>query len=257
MRSSWYYLVWGLACYLFFLLAALPAQWAYGWVEGVIKPARLTGISGTLWAGEFQTLEFGKGRVGPGQWRVRLQRLLSGRLGVDFSLGVVSGGPFVCGQMGLVGVSALFLQDLTVRLQLEELKEFVPWLLPGTKGRFQGRLEELIADESGLLALRGQGEVAGLHLGSPLEVALGDLTGEAVTGDHRGLLLRMAERESAPLRLQATLRVQPDGQYRLRGMAAVKNLTDERLAGFLRMMGTMDPKGQVNLNESGKLPGFL
>ncbi|MEO5330612.1 MAG: type II secretion system protein N [Magnetococcus sp. YQC-5] len=250
-----HYATWGVLCYGVFLVVSMPAQWVVGLVSPYLTPIHLTGISGSIWSGGIQTIELGKLRVGPGQWRVRLTSLLRGRLGLDFSVGEERIGPYLQGRGGLIGGTALFLEGLTFQMAMVDVRNFVPMVPSESKGRIQGRLEELVVNRSGVLALRGRGEVIGLFIGSPLNLEVGDFTGEASTGDDRGVLLRLADRKG-PWRLQATVRIQPDGQYRLRGVTSLGDPSNERLAGYLRMLGPLDSMGRVHLNESGRLPGF-
>ncbi|MBF0192821.1 MAG: hypothetical protein HQL99_17040, partial [Magnetococcales bacterium] len=61
--------VFGVVCYGLFLGMQMPARWAFERVAPWVAPVRLSGLSGTVWSGEFASLEWGSARFGPGSWR--------------------------------------------------------------------------------------------------------------------------------------------------------------------------------------------
>ncbi|MBF0179569.1 MAG: type II secretion system protein N [Magnetococcales bacterium] len=250
------YLAWGAACYLVCLLVLLPARWLQDrfFHAGGASPVRLTGVTGTLWSGAFHAMEVEGVAVGPGAWRLRSGFGVPGWLGMAFALGAPGSGLHVEGVAGPVGVSALFLAKVTLHATVERVRAIFPWwVIPGSRGALQGTLEELVFSfSSGVLVLRGAGVVEGLFLGPPFALALGDFTGRAASGEEGEALLRFEDR-NARLRLQGSVRIHGDGRYLLEGSAAARPPADERLAALLRLLGPMDPHGQVTLRESGRL----
>ncbi len=51
MKSALRYLVLGVVAYLFFLVATLPANFAYRHLADRLKPTVLASLSGTIWSG--------------------------------------------------------------------------------------------------------------------------------------------------------------------------------------------------------------
>ncbi|GAB0056237.1 hypothetical protein SIID45300_00542 [Candidatus Magnetaquicoccaceae bacterium FCR-1] len=255
MKSWRGQVLFGLLCYGVFLMAGMPASWAYGQVAGWIPFARLEGVRGTIWSGGFSGLILGATRLGGGVWRLAPEALPSGRLAIDFTLGAPGGVLHVAGRAGLEGVSALFAEGVTVEAEVEALRGVVGMIPPGSRGRFAGRLETLVVERAGVRTARGSGVGSGLHVGSPLNVEIGDLAGELQPDEGRGVLLRVNDR-SGPWQVRLTFGVKPDGSYRARGIVAARDSGDARAGNLLRVLGPMDGQGRVAISENGRLPGW-
>ncbi|MBF0296484.1 MAG: type II secretion system protein N [Magnetococcales bacterium] len=255
MKTSGY-LAWGAACYLFCLLALLPARWLQDRFlpNGGVSPLILTGVTGTLWSGAFHAIKVGGVAAGPGAWRVRPGFGLPGWLGVAFSLGAAGSGFRVEGVAGPVGVSAFFLAGVTLNATVDRAREIFPWwVIPDSRGALHGTLEKLVFSfSSGVLALQGMGVAEGLFIGPPFALALGDFAGRAEPGEEGSALLRFEDR-NARLRLQGSVRIHADGRYLLEGSAAARAPVEERQTALLRLLGPADAHGQVTLRESGRL----
>ncbi|MBF0163531.1 MAG: type II secretion system protein N [Magnetococcales bacterium] len=248
-------LLFGLLCYLVFLLARMPASWAYGQVAGWLPFARLEGMRGTIWSGGFSGMTLGATRLGGGAWRVAPEALTSGRLAIDVVLGAEGSPLRIAGRAGLEGMSALFVEGMTIEAEVEALRGVVGMIPPGSRGRIAGRLETLVVERAGVRAARGSGSGSGLHVGSPLNVALGDWTADLQPDEGRGVLLRVNDR-AGPWRGRLTIGVKPDGSYRARGLVAAREASDTRAGNLLRVLGPMDGQGQVAIAENGRLPGW-
>ncbi|MBF0214504.1 MAG: hypothetical protein HQM00_13250, partial [Magnetococcales bacterium] len=122
---------------------------------------------------------------------------------------------------GVQGSSALFVEGVEGALSLEALRGWVPMLPPGSRGRVTIALESGLVDEAGILELRGRGEARGLFVGAPLEIELGDWSGEAGRDEQRGALIRVREL-AGPWLGRLTVGVKPTGRDRGRGRVAVK-----------------------------------
>ncbi|MBF0417174.1 MAG: type II secretion system protein N [Magnetococcales bacterium] len=247
-------LLFGLFCYLLFLGMKMPASWAYGRVAGWIPWVRMEGVSGTIWSGGFAALRLGASTLGAGRWRVAPEAL-PGRLAVDFTLGAPGAAWHAAGRAGLEGVSALFASGVTVEAEVEALRGVVGMIPPGSRGRVTGHLESLVVAQTGVRAAEGHGTGSGLHVGSPLNVDLGDLTGTLQPDEGHGLLLRVQDR-AGPWQVRLTFGLKPDGSYRGRGHVAARDASDTRAGNLLRVLGPMDGQGRVEIREHGRLPGW-
>ncbi|MEO5347332.1 MAG: type II secretion system protein N [Magnetococcus sp. YQC-9] len=245
----------GLLCYGVFLVAKMPASWAYERLAFYLSPLRVGGLTGTIGSGAFSELAWGTLRLGSGKWRVVPESLLAGRLGVDVVLGVPGAAMYATGRVGIAGVSALFAEGVTVEVDIEPLRVGLGMIPPGSRGRIAGRLETLLADRQGVRVVRGHGAGVGLHLGSPLNVELGDLSGELQPDEGRGVLVRLADR-AGPWLVRLTIGVKPDGGFRARGQVAARDGTDQRAMNLLRVLGPVDGQGWVRIDERGRLPGW-
>lgn len=107
-----------LLAYLGFLVAHLPAQWA---LRMAPLPAALSisGISGTLWAGQAAHVSYGREAVSQLHWRLDGWSLLTLSPALDISFGERSG---VNGRGRLAWEGGIRAQDLVLNAP-------APWLL--------------------------------------------------------------------------------------------------------------------------------
>ena len=79
MKKWWHYLLLGLFAWLLFMVWRMPATTAYGMVaDSLGKEVGLAGISGTVWRGEVQQLQYRNRAVAAVEWRLSPWGLLLG-----------------------------------------------------------------------------------------------------------------------------------------------------------------------------------
>ncbi len=254
------YGLWFLAAYLGFLLATLPVGWVYQLVVPDNLPARLTGLSGSVWAGRAENLESGAFRLGPIRWSVRWRSLLSLRAEVDYRFGPepplpdrpVSHGS---GRLGPVDPATVRMETVKADLVLADLAPLAPIIPAGLPGRVRVDLQRFVVTDADFPLREAVGTVELLNLGSgpPMGVTLGNFHMVVKTPETGEIRVRIND-DNGPLITNLTLRLSADGSYRLRGTLTPRNAGDRNLQSLLRFVARPETGGRFRVEEVGRLP---
>lgn len=255
MRRGWHYLLLGVAAWLLFLLWRFPAAVAYDLASESLGPQlRLAGLSGTLWHGRAEQLQYGNQPLGEVEWRLSASGLLVGRVWADLNLRQDDG--YLQGEVALpLPLSAAEAEFTGVRgrLPLQLLQPYLKQLPPILNGELSLKLGELALSGDGRLQ-RASGRLvwhqAGVSAPQPLE--FGDLVMELENAAEGGITGRLSD-NGGPLQLQAQLSLDPQGRYRLQGRVQAAPGAPAELRQSLGMLGRADAEGGYPLNFSGNL----
>ncbi len=259
MKRRWYAL-WFVAAYMGFLIASLPAGLVYGWVVPGNLPVRLTGLTGSVWAGEAKSLESGAFLLAPIQWSFRWRSLLAARVEVAYRFGFeqtgVGGvGSHGSGRLGLVDLATMRMEMVKADFVLAELAPLVPIIPPGLPGRIRVNLERFVVTDADFPIREAKGtlELLNLASGPPMGVKLGTFHMVVKTLEKGEIRARIRDRQG-PLITHLNLRLTADGRYRLRGTLAARDASNANLRSLLRFVARPISGGRFQVEEVGRLP---
>lgn len=252
MKALWGYSALGIVAFLVFLLLLAPATLVADQIGSRLAGFTVRGVEGRAIAGALSSVRWRDLSIGRLTWRWRPLALLEGRLGINLQ----TEDP----EIKLAGNAALGLNrqitlgDLTGRLPLNRVSNLAAVGSLPLEGMVVLDLRNLALDATGRpTAAQGTIRLLNLrvNLGQPLP--LGDYELRLDSAGSEGMQGKIKD-INAPLVLEGTLSLQPDGRYRFTGQAMVRDPNNQVLRQAMSLLGPPGADGRWPLNFSGALP---
>ncbi|MGB4948836.1 MAG: type II secretion system protein N [Candidatus Competibacter denitrificans] len=252
MKALWGYSALGIVAFLVFLLLLAPATLVADQIGSRLVGFTVRGVEGRAIAGALSSVRWRDLSIDRLTWRWRPRALLEGRLGINLQ----TEDP----EIKLAGNAALGLNrqitlgDLTGRLPLNRVSNLAAAGNLPLEGMVVLDLRNLALDATGRpTAAQGTIRLLNLrvNLGQPLP--LGDYELRLDSAGSEGMQGKIKD-INAPLVLEGTLSLQPDGRYRFAGQAMVRDPNNQVLRQAMSLLGPPGADGRWPLNFSGALP---
>lgn len=252
MKPLWGYSALGIVAFLVFLLLLAPATLVADQIGSRLVGFTVRGVEGRAIAGALSSVRWRDLSIDRLTWRWRPLALLEGRLGINLQ----TEDP----EIKLVGNAALGLNrqitlgDLTGRLPLNRVSNLAAVGSLPLEGMVVLDLRNLALGATGRpTAAQGTIRLLNLrvNLGQPLP--LGDYELRLDSAGSEGMQGKIKD-INAPLVLEGTLSLQPDGRYRFTGQAMVRDPNNQVLRQAMSLLGPPGADGRWPLNFSGALP---
>lgn len=253
MRRWGLYLLLGGAAWFAFLLVRLPATVAYGQVADSLAGVRFAGLSGTVWQGEAQQLQYRQRALGALDWSLSPFKLLLGKLGAEVRLSQQDAYLDAQGDLALSS-REVRLSRLEGRLPMSLLQPYLTMLPLPLGGVVSLKLEQVAFDSTGR-PLQADGRIVWnqAQVLAPQQLSLGDLQLSLQHAeDGSGIRGEIAD-SGGPLQMQAQLTLGADGRYRLTGKVKAREGAADGLRQSLGMLGAVDEQGFYALNFNGAM----
>lgn len=246
------YLLFGLVCYLAFLIATLPADMAYGYWKktlGKRSPVTMTALSGSVWSGQAGASRFGTLSFDSLKWNIHFTSLLLGKLQADWEFSVPDGyGKGVAGVTLLGNIYLNQVDGLLPMMQLARLVNMSALKPDGSLGvnvdrvRLKGKTPTLLV---GNLVWHD----AQVTLLKPM--SLGTLQAKFDPADDgiKGVL----SDQGGPLQMHGLVTLSSTGNYDLNLALSARDSKQVDLVNALRGLGRPDNAGKYHIKRSGKL----
>ena len=248
MKRIWPLVVLGVAAYIVFALATLPAS---------IITSRLTrlginatGVSGTAWNGRAQVLQTGAANFGSVTWNLHPLQLFTARLAADVQLTRRDG--FAKTGLLISPSGRATFSQLTASIPFSALPST---LFPGGwNGTLNLKLSELTIDHGWPVTAVGTVEALDLtgparkptNVGSykivlpaPSQTPAKDVLAGALTDT------------GGPLQITGTLQLKADRSYLVEGLVATRPDTPRDVADSLQYLGAPDAQGRRQFSLAG------
>ncbi|MER2527836.1 MAG: type II secretion system protein N [Candidatus Competibacter denitrificans] len=252
MKPLWGYSALGIVAFLVFLLLLAPATLVADQIGSRLAGFTVRGVEGRAIAGALSSVRWRDLSINRLTWRWRPLALLEGRLGINLQ----TEDP----EIKLTGNAALGLNrqitlgDLAGRLPLNRVSNLAAAGNLPLEGMVVLDLRNLALDATGRpTAAQGTIRLLNLrvNLGQPLP--LGDYELRLDSAGSEGMQGKIKD-INAPLVLEGTLSLQPDGRYRFTGQAMVRDPNNQALRQAMSLLGPPGADGRWPLNFSGALP---
>lgn len=243
------YVALGIIVFLFCLVALTPAAVAYRWLAP--DSVRMTGVSGTIWAGNARLGSVEVFGFQDLKWDLKPSRLLLGNLAAQVSMKLGEG--FLEGDVasGLTGRS-FSAADLKGSGSLANFKDALP--IAGIDGILNLDLKSLAVSNG--IPTKAEGTI---RIGR-LSVAM---AGSDVLGDYQvsfdeslpeeGIAGRIKDLGTGPFEVAGSLIVKADGNFTLQGTVKARPSAPAHLQGMLTYLGPQAANGSHNFELSGSL----
>lgn len=249
MKKPWTgYLALGLASYLVFLVATVPAKQAYGLLAPRLAPLALYDVEGTLWSGRAAAAIFRGLRLESVAWDMQLLPLLRGRTQAQLTFRTGDGDGSA--QVGRRLDGALYLGEVVTKLPAAQVAPLLPANPVRVGGTLDIKLAELILDSDGVERVRGTVDWKGGTVLAPQPVTLGDFS-VTFADTEQGVEAQFRD-GGGPLEAKGTLRLTPDGGYELKGALAARNSAPPELNQALQFLGRPGPDGKIPVAYTGR-----
>ncbi len=239
----------GVAAYLVFALALLPARFVFAQFAGLLpSEISLHGIQGTIWRGS-ALVSWHDITAGPVHWDMQALALFTGHLEAAIQAKLPQG--FANFTMRLASGGDLELSDVQLAMPLATAARLAGQPAELLHGDLTLQLDTLRIEQQKPVAASGRGMLGNLYSSLSGDTALGSYQGEIKTTD-AGIIVTAAD-QSGPLRLQAQATLNPQGKWQATGTIGVRDAGNSRLAGMLQFLGPADASGMRRFRFSGQL----
>lgn len=248
MRRPGWLVAAGVAAFLVFLLAFLPASAALRFLPpGLV----LEGLEGTVWRGSVTDASWRGTRLGPLSWSSRFWRLAL----LELNYAVEYGAAPATVTLDVAARPGARVDISRVRGSLP-IARFEGFLTPrGWSGTVDLEVERLALRDGRPVAAAGVVVVRGLSAPYARGGGLGDyelLLGEGSVGSE-GISGRVRDLGNGPLTVRATLSLDPAGNYLMSGEVATTPGAEPRVQQALAYLGPPDSLGRRSFAIEGSL----
>jgi general secretion pathway protein N len=238
----------GIAAYLIFLIAALPAAYLSHWVDAHFPSIRLSGVSGSVFSGHAEAVRVGPSELGAMEWDFDWLAPFTATLG--YRLHLHDDARDLVGRLD-AGFGSLHLRDLKGRIPVASLDAWLPLPSHSLSGSLVLDLKQLQFKDGHLQSATGDVELDDSSMSWPTPYTLGSyrmhLT-PAAAGGFSGEIADVA----SPLKLHADLDLGSDGRYHLKGILAARDPGDAATRALLANLGRPDSTGQYPFDFNGQ-----
>lgn len=239
----------GIVVFLLGLLVKLPASVVLPAGAGLLPGTSISQASGSAWNGKASGVTVAGRRLDSVEWDLAVLRLLLLQLSADVSANVAGDRLSARVTAGLDG--RIEVHQLRGSVQLASLEQLR--LLP--RGMASGEvlldIEQLLLDAGKPVEATGRAQLAGLRSGMLPGVALGNYAGTLQTNE-QGIRLDFRDTE-APLELQGSATLLPDGSYRSQGTVRPTGDSPQQLREGMKFLGPQDDSGRYRFSFNGRL----
>ena len=252
IKSSLKYTFFGLIAYLIFLVAMMPAGFAYGYWKkmfgGDQVPVTLQDVNGTIWSGKVGKAIVNGQQLTKFTWNINLVTLLLGILEMDVEFKVTDG--YAKGTVGHSVFGGTYFNNVEAWLPLSEIENIIKVAAFKPGGALDVKLSNIKLDDNTIISARGDVAWHSAELTLLKTLALGDL--DVAFEPNEGGIKGVLSDQGGSLSAEGVLQLNPDKSYEFNGAFAVRSNNPD-LQNALRTMGRVDRDGKVKVSLKGNL----
>jgi hypothetical protein len=255
VKSTFKYGIFGIAAYLVFLVATMPAGFAYGYWKtlfgGGDAPVTFDDIRGSVWSGQAGKATINGQQLSALTWDTNFFTLLLGIMEMNFEFKVADG--YGKGTMGYSVFGGTYLNDVEAWLPLSEVENIlkVSAFKPG--GALDVKMSTVKLDDNTVVSAKGDVAWHGAELTLLKKLVLGDL--DVAFEPHEGGVKGVLSDQGGPLSAEGVLQLGPEKSYEFEGAFGMRGNNPD-LQNTLRTMGRLDRDGKVKVSLKGSLEQF-
>lgn len=238
----------GLAAYLIFLIAALPASYVSGWVGKHLPNVRLSDVSGSVFSGRAAAVGIGSTDLGAVEWSFDWLAPFTLSLGYRFHLH--DDARDLAGRVD-AGFGSLRLRDLKGHVPVNSFDAWSPLPTHSLSGTLVLDLKQVQLKAGRLQSASGDVELDDGSMSWPTAYTLGSYRMSLAPASAGGISGEISD-VASPLKLHADLSLGPDGRYVLKGILAARDTGDAATRSFLSNLGRPDSTGQYPFDFNGQ-----
>ena len=246
----WVYVIIGCLAYLFTLVASLPAQHIAYRLTASGLPLVIGQVSGTIWQGAADQVNYQNVPLGPATWRFVPLGLFQGQLKYAIELNHTD--HTIAGYIGKSLFSQGFnLSEVKGQLPADSLLKLTNQSALDASGQLDLELQKMQFSHQQIISAKGEIRWLDASIERPMRVALGNLQFN-LSGDEQTIITDIKELEG-PMQMNGELTLQPDGSYQLKGKVTPDNGADPGLINLLQSIGRPANDGSIQIDYSGRI----
>lgn len=239
----------GIAVFLIGLIVKFPASIGVALATDFVPGFSVGSASGTIWNGRIEQAAIGMRSADTISWDLHAVKLLALRAAADVEIRLDNN--TLTAHVAAAPGGTVTLDNLRGNLRLQTLSKLQ--LMPANfaRGDVLLDIESLRMEEGRITEATGRAQLTGLRSDMLAGVPLGDYAGTLESGE-AGIQASFRD-ANAPLELQGTATLSPDGSYTTRGTVRPTSDTPEQLRNGMAFLGRPDNNGRYSFQFSGRL----
>lgn len=235
--------------YFIALIAQIPAGYLYQQLVPKKMPVIITHLEGSLWSGQAQQLQYQDIKLGPIQWHINWQPLLSGKIGYHLTWQMNK-------QKSSADITAdqhqnIWIKDLQSQIPLTTLSPLLKSMGLKLSGSVYIDMPEIHIHARKLITASGLIETHPTNIHAQQEIKLGRML--IKVDNQKDNINAKLTSDSKIIDIRSNTRLKPSGQFRTTG--SIKSLNPQSpLNNMISMMGKPNKEGRINFVFSGRLP---
>lgn len=242
--------------YLIALLAMLPARYAIDELApqfGIELGSEwaLDGITGTIWGGAVEQLQYQGQEIGRASWDLHPLSLIVGNLALSWQLNGQEGE--VHGEATFNPSGEVLVEAIKGEIPVAELTALLPFVPVVVNGTLALDLSAVHFDGGKTRQVTGELHWNQAEIVAMQKVDFGDVTITLDTKDDSGDIEAQINNLQGALAVNATATLRTSGEYQVAGEITTRSKKDRALLNSFVMIGRPDRQGRLRFNRSGRL----
>ena len=250
LKSNIKYILLGFIAYFVFLLANMPAGFAYGqWKKsaGQSIPINLNDVDGTIWQGKAGPSMINGQQIVGFSWDISIFTMLLGILEMDFEMKVKDG--YTKGTMGRSLFGGTYFNNLEGWMPLSEIKNLINLAALDPGGDLDIKVSNVKLEDNTIVSAQGDITWHNAELTMLKKIVLGGVN-IMLAPDGDTVKATLAD-QGGPLKAEGTLILKPDRTYELE-MSLGVNGSQPDLSNALATLGPAK-NGRIKVSQKGDL----
>lgn len=237
-----------LGLYLLFLITTVPASFILSIFE-LPKNIKIASISGTIWSGKANQLQYSNIDLGQVKWKLHPLSLIIGELSADIS--IVNNEQYFKSEVSLSPSGKIELEETRFSIDLSLLQPLTYGMPFAYAGTISGYLPVSYFHENQHIGINGKLSLNGIKLISPQEQTFGDFVVD-FRAEKKGATSGRINDVGGELNLSGQLTLSKNGQCNVSANLSARE-GDGSLEQMLSILGKKDASGRFKINNSFKL----
>ena len=243
-----YYLITAIAAYLVFLLSMLPAQ-PIATLINDNTPARLSGVSGSLWQGQARSLDVAGIKLTDARWNMKAWKLLLAQAALDIEARFED--QPVTGEVGATITGAVFVNTLDARLSADTVTRLANIPMAQLSGTFDITIDHASWRQGELPEAEGKLSWKQAAVTVAETASLGDVA-ITITGQDDSLHADV-NNDGGDIELSGEATLNPQAEYQASMRFTPTASASRNLRKTLGMFAEKQADGSFLLNNNGSL----
>lgn len=250
-KKPLYYILLGIAAYVLFMLANLPAKMIFS----SLLPANLSSviqyqnISGSIWNGQAEQFSIKQIPLGKLQWQLSSLPLLWGV--ADLKLDAHREGALLISEAA-ISTDKVSLENTRLEMQIVDLMPLLYGYPVSLDGRINAHFDNIKIIPASRLVFNGKAVLSDVELLAPQPLSLGTVEMKFEENEN-GTRITVNDQQG-PVQVDAVITLAETGFYTVNATLIPRASADPAIKNALVMFSKADNQGRYKVNTRGRIP---